>query len=235
MDAAKRVGRIIGLLLLAQGVGSFVMNFVLVRPITRPPGFLVNAAGSPVQLTLSVLLGLAIGATTLGIAIAAFPLFRRYSPAMALWFLALAVVGFSLIAVENVAVRTMLSVSQQYAAANAADAGTFRALGAVVGAARNWAHYTNLLVGGGAIVVLYAVLLRFALIPRTLAALGLLAGLLQLAAVTMPLFGQRMLFLMLMPLGLTHLALALWLVARGFADRPPLARAGARGVGLVGA
>jgi len=43
--------------------------------------------------------------------------------------------------------------------------------------------------------------------------------LLQIAAVTMPLFGHPIVFLMLLPLGLSHLALSAWLVAKGFAER----------------
>src|ERR1700674_3106554 len=40
----------------------------------------------------------------------AWPVFRRYSHAMALWFLALAVATFSLTAVENINLLSMLSL-----------------------------------------------------------------------------------------------------------------------------
>lgn len=139
---------------------------------------------------------------------------------MALWFLALAVVSFSLTAVENTTVLSMLSLSQAYAKANAADGDLFQTLRVVVGSARNWAHYMSLIVGGGMVFVLYSVLYRFALIPRALAAFGLAAVMLQLTAVTMPLFGYPIVILMVMPLGLSHLALALWLTVRGFDERP---------------
>jgi hypothetical protein len=85
----------------------------------------------------------------------------------------------------------------------------FQTMGLVVRSARNWAHYTNLIVGGGAIFVLYSVLLRFALVPRALAAFGIVAALLQITAVTMPLLGYRVMLLLIAPLGLSHLALAL--------------------------
>jgi len=38
---------------------------------------------------------------------------------------------------------------------------------------RNSAHYMNLLVSGGSLLILYTVLFRFALIPRVLSAFGL--------------------------------------------------------------
>lgn len=233
MGAAKSVGRIIGVLLLVQLAAGVLVNFVLMAPVmTVPPGFLANAAANSLQVSFSVLIGLVTGALSVGIAIAALPVFRQYSRAMALWFLALAVVSVSLLAVENIAVLSMLSLSQAYAKADAADAGLFQTLGAVVGSARNWAHYTHLLVAGGMFFVLYSLLYRFALIPRALAAFGLVAVMLQLTGVTMPLFGYRIVILMVMPMGLSHLALALWLMAKGFEEPHPPFRAETPGAEL---
>lgn len=69
------------------------------------------------------------------------------------------------------------------------------------------------------IFVLYSVLFRFVLIPRALVALGMGAALLQSTAVAMSLFGQPINFLLIMPLGLSHLTLAAWLMARSFEER----------------
>jgi hypothetical protein len=226
MRSETSVGRMIGILLLVQGATGYLVNFVLLGPVmTAPPGFLANAAGSGLQIRVAVLLGLANGALTVGIAIAAWPVFRRYSHSMALWFLALGVVGFSLLAQENISVLTMLSLSQEYAKASATHE-LLQTTGLVVSSARKWAHYTNLLIAGGMVFVLYSVLWRFALVPRALAAFGLVAVALQITAVTMPLFGYRIVFLLILPLGLSHLTLALWLMAKGFEDRLQRIRAG---------
>ena len=216
MGAASGASRIIGVLVLAQMVGGALVNFVLMAPLFGEPGFLVNAAAHAPQISLSVLLGLAVGALSLGIAITAFPVFRQYSQAMALWFVALAVVSLSLSAVENISVMSMLSLSEAYAKANGAERELFQALRVIVSSARNWAHYIGLIVAGSTLLVLYAVLYRFALVPRALAAFGLAAVVLQITAVAMPLFGQGIVFLMLAPLGVSQLALALWLIAKGF-------------------
>ena len=218
MRTTQGIGRIIGALMLAQMVGGMLVNFVLSAPVTAPPGFLVNAAAHSLQLGFTVLIGLATGALSVAIAITALPVFRRYSYAMALWLLALGVVSLALAVVENSAVMSMLSLSQAYAKANAADAALFEALRVVVASSRNWAHYTHVLVGGATFLVFYSVLYRFALIPRALAAIGVIAVMLQLTTVTMPFFGYRIVMLMLMPMGLSHLALALWLMVKGFEE-----------------
>ncbi len=155
---------------------------------------------------------------------------------MALWFLSLNVVTFSLFAVENGIVMSMLSLSQDYAAAGAADAEVFEAVGVVIGSARNWAHLTSALVGDSTIFVLYCVLYRFALIPRALSAFGLITAMLKISALTMPFFGHRVVLPMVLPVALSYLALALWLMAKGFEERPHPLRPEVRGdAGLSGA
>jgi hypothetical protein len=73
---------------------------------------------------------------------------------------------------------------------------------------------------GGVILVFYAVLYRFALIPRALAGFGLIAAMLMVTGVAMPLFGHGIIFPMLAPLGLSQLILAVWLMTKGFRGQP---------------
>lgn len=215
MDATRSAGRIIGLLILAQMVSGGLVNFVFLAPLFGAPGFLVNAAPHATQIAMAALFGLAGGALAVAIAITAFPIFRQYSHAMALWFFALAVASFSVSAVENINVMSMLSLSEEYVKASAANRDQFQALRVVVAWARNWTHFINLILAGSTTFVMYAVLCRFALIPRALAVFGLAAVVLQIAAVAMPLFGHSVVFLMLAPLGVSQLILAFWLIAKG--------------------
>lgn len=218
MGAAKSAGRIIAVLLLTQMAAYWVMNDVLLRPVFAAPGFLENAAARSTQMGLAALLGLVTGLLSVGIAITALPVFRRYSDATAYGFLALAVASFSVTAVEQINLMSMLSLSQAYAGADAANNELFQTLRGMGAASRNWAHFIGLIVAGSVAFVLYNALYRFALIPRVLAAFGMLAALSQIIAVAMPLFGQRVVFVMIYPLGLSHLALVLWLMAKGFAE-----------------
>ena len=181
----------------------------------------MNAAPHAFELGLSAVIGLIAGALSVGVAIAAFPVFRQYSQALALWFLALAVVVLALTGVEQATVLSLLSVSEAYTQADAGARAAVETLAVVVRAARNWAHYINLIVAGAEILVLYGVLYRYALVPRLLAGFGLVAVVLQLTTVTRPLFGQDVVLLMLMPLALSHLALALWLITKGLAAPEP--------------
>ena len=208
-------GRIIGVLILAQMIGGYTVNFGLLGSVFDPPGFLLNAAGHSARFGLSVILGIATGLVSAGIAITAYAVFRQHSQAMALWFIALSMVGLALTVVEESNVMSLLSLSEAYAKAGVADRELFQALRGVVAATRNWAHYTALLNAGCTLLVFYGALFRFALVPRALAAFGLGAVALQIIAVAMPLFGHSVVFPMLAPLGLSQLAVALWLIAKG--------------------
>jgi hypothetical protein len=207
-----------GVLILAQMAMGILVNFVLTAPLFGSPGFLAGAAAHAPQIALSVILGLATGAITLGIAITAFPHFQKRSQALALGFVALAVVGFAAAVVEQTRVMSMLSLSEAYTQAGAPEGELFQALRGVVASARNWAHFVGLIIAGFGIFVLHATLYRFALVPRALAAFGMFAAILQMVAVAMPLFGGSVNFALLAPLGVCQLLLVLWLIVRGLPE-----------------
>lgn len=219
MESAKSVGRVLGVLLLVQLAG-LIVPFVMLHPMSRGSrDWLANAAASSLQIKAAVFLLFANTALTIGIAIAAWPVFRRYSERMALWLVALGVIVFALQAVDNAHVLSMVSLSQQFAQAGG-PADVFHTLAAAAGATRRWVHYSELLAVDAWIFMLYAVLFRCVLVPRSLAVFGLLTVVLHVTGITLPLWLG---YPGVMPLGasmaLSHTALAVWLMAKGFEVR----------------
>ena len=152
------------------------MPFILLHPLVSPPGFLASAAGVANQTRTAVLIFFVGSALAIAIASAAWCVFREYSSAMALWLFALGVASFVLQAVDSAHILSMLSLSQAYAEAGAAKADVFQALALVVGSARKWSHYSFLLVVGCWIFLLFSLLYRFRLVPRVLAAFGMIGA-----------------------------------------------------------
>jgi hypothetical protein len=218
MTNIRNAGRIAGALLFAQGIGGFMVNFVLLQPAIDPPGFIVNAAPHAVRVGAAALLGILVGALALAIAIAVLPVLRKFSERMALSFIALGSVGLALAAVESGTMMSLLSLSKAYVESGA-DVASFDGLRRIVAASRNWAHYTNLVISGLTLAIFYVALFRFALIPRALAAFGLLAVALQIVTISRPFFGAPVVFFLLAPLGLANLSVALWLLIKDFPDR----------------
>ena len=220
MDLERRAGRIVSILLITQMAGSALVNFRLEAPLFGEPGFLVNAAAHAQQVGLSALIGLALGALFSGIAITVFPIVRAHSLSMALWLLVLGAAILAIAVVEQASVMSMVTFSEAYAKAPATTHDQFETLRVVVAAARNWPHFLARAMDGVAGLLFYATLFRFALVPRALAASGLLAAAMQITGVAMPLLGHDVVFPLLAPMGLTQLALALWLLVKGFRPRP---------------
>jgi hypothetical protein len=218
MTSTRNAGRIAGAMMIAQGIGGYVTNFALLRPVLAPPGSLVNAAPHAFEVGLSAVLGILAGAIGLAIAITVLPVLRQFSERMALAFVAIGAVALSLATVENGTLMSLLSLSKAYAASGA-DPAAFEGLRGVVAASRNWAHFTHIAIGGATLLVFYIALYRFRLVPRVLAAVGLVACALQITSVTRPFFGGEVIFFLLAPLGLANLAVALWLMIKGFPDQ----------------
>lgn len=220
-DPAKATGRTVGVLVLLHLVLGLMLPFMLID-VVRNAGFLANAADMANQVRAAVLLLFVGSALEIAITIAAWPVLRRYGSGMALWMLALAVAAFSLQAIDNAHLLSIVSLSQEYAQAGPARAELFQALAIVSFAARKWAHYSFLLVAVSWMLLLFATLFRFRLVPRALAGYGMVASLLQIGGVTMfALFGHPPQVLLAgTPLAPAYLGLAGWLMVRGFPCRP---------------
>jgi hypothetical protein len=211
-------------MLLVQLAG-LIVSFVLLLPLTTPPSqWLANAGESSFQIKLAVFLLFVNCALTIGISLAAFPLFRQYSHRMALLLVAVSVIMFSLQAVDNAHLLSMLSLSRQYAQAGGGQDELFQTLAAMIGSTRKWAHYSELFVIDAWIFSFYSILYRFSLVPRLLAAFGLITVILHFTGIPLPLFlGYPSVTLMGATMAASHITLAGWLMVKGFETRPAAA------------
>ncbi len=221
MRSAKDPGRIVGILLLLHLITGLTVPYIILRPLTSPLTFAANYPVNSSLVRLSVMLLFIGGAITIAIAVAAFPIFRQHSHALALWPIALAIVNFSLQGVENAAWMSVFSWSQGYANTTASDLATYNLVGAAVRAAWKWVHYTHLLILVSWIFMFFMALWRCALVPRILAILGLITALLQITGITLPQFlayPSPIPMAMGMPLGVIYLVLSGWLILKGFSE-----------------
>jgi hypothetical protein len=237
MRTAKSTGRIIGILLLLQLAAGLMLPFILIGSLVQgSPGFLTAAAESAFQIRAAVLIAFVGGALTVSLGILALPVIRQYSNAMALWFLAVCVISCTLDAVHNSTVMSMLSLSQEYASGGMAEPELYQSLGAMATSTRRWAHLSQLVAIGAWIFVFYISLLRFALIPRALAALGVIGIALQFTGVTLMMWlGSRVIGEMAMPMLPIQIAVAVWLITKGFKEGRRPVDAAAHDAELAGA
>jgi len=223
-QSAKRTGRMVGLLLLLQLAAGLTTPFILLQPdVIGRSAFLAAAADHSLRIRSAVLIAFVGAGLTVALAVTLLPVLRRHSSRAAFALLAACTISCALDMVHNASVMSMLSLSQRFVQAGASDMALYQALAGVVATTRRWAHYTQLAAIGAWIFVFYASLWRFRLVPRLLASLGLVGVLLQFTGVTLFTFlGYTQEVRMAMPLGPIQLAVAVWLMVKGFqAALPP--------------
>ncbi len=213
----KQTGRLIGALLLTAMLLGLWNNFGLTNPIFAGDGWLQNGARMPALFAASALLGIVTSSLTLAAAIVAWPILRQYAPALALAFLVLCAIGLATSAVEQANFLSLRSLSLQYASHAGHDPALFDIPRGMAKANHYWIHYIDKLLSGGAMLMLYASLLRSRLVPRLVSVCGMVAVPIQMSGISLELFLQDMPMLMLAPIALMQLVLCLTLLARGFA------------------
>jgi hypothetical protein len=221
MSREPNPGRLVGLLLVVQLATGLIVPYILLLPLMPPPAAFLDAAAPREALVrfnvLALLLG---GALAVAVSTLTWPTVRGRAPGWGLWMLILAGANLALQVVENAHWLTMLSVSRAFVGADSGGATAFAAVGVAVRSAWRWAHYTHILVVVGWFFAFFTALLRAGVVPRPLAIFGIATCGLHFVGITLPAFAgyqvpQPMIFGM--PLGFATLAVAILLIAKGFA------------------
>lgn len=224
MRSTTSVGRIIGALVFLHLATGLMTPYIMLEPVSATPNDFTVAANMETQIRLAVALLFVGGVIPVAIAITAWPVVVPRSHALAQWLFALAIVALAMQIVENQHYLSLLSLSREHGRAGSDAAAALAATGPTVRAAWRWAHYTHLLSVVGWMLLFLSVLFRLVLIPRALAAVGVVTTVMQLVGITLPaLLGYRVPFPQAawgVPLGLAYLGLSLWLLARGFVSGP---------------
>jgi hypothetical protein len=225
MRSTKSVGRLIGALVFLHVATGLVTPYILLQAVSASSASdLAVAAGMETQIRLAVAMLFVGGVIPVAIAITVWPTVPPRSRALGQWLLALAAVSLAMQIVENQHFLSLLSLSLEHGRADGDAAAVVAATAPMVRAAWRWAHYTHLLSVVGWMLLFCGVLFRLALVPRALAAAGIVATIMQLGGITLPvLLGYRVPLtpeVWGVPLGLAYLGLSLWLMASGFADQP---------------
>lgn len=220
----RRTAVIVGVLFIVALVLHLVGG-VIYGPATGSEDFLERAYPDRTVVTLGVLVEfVAVMAIPL-IAYFMFPVLRRFSEA-----LALAYVGFRtleavfLIAIEG-KVLALIDLSEEAQTADADDGTGLRAIGDSLLAENDGIFGLYVLVFATGALIFYAVLYRTGLVPRWLSIWGFAASAWMLAGTVLIMLdvfsdaSDTMEAIFVVPVPLGELALAFWLILKGFDDR----------------
>jgi hypothetical protein len=183
------------------------------------PDRLLRVGSSASSLAGGVLLQLVAAGASVGIAIALYPVSKQWGPAQALGSVVFRTLEAAMYAIGAVSLMALLPLGHQFAGSAVSERASLTALSEVLLSVREAAAVAGVLafiVGA----LLYSWLVyRSNLVPRWLSGWGIAALFLMLAGCLLALFNQRPVtsyVILAAPIGVQEMALALWLIVRGF-------------------
>src|ERR671938_1438324 len=223
MDTRK-IARLTGWLMVVTFVTSIPAYFVFYAPVRNDPGLITGAGADPTaSVALGAVLELILIIAQAGSAVVPYVVFRRYSERLALGYVTARLVECMFTAIGIISLLTFLFMRQE------GTATTDPALGEVLVAVYDRAF----LIGPGIFagvangMILGYLMFRSGLVPRRLAALGLIGGPLLVAAGIAVMFdvidrGSTLQRIATIPEFIWELSFGIYLIVKGFKPSPIL-------------
>ena len=210
-----------GVLLVVATVTAVVAAALL--PALSGPGYLADVAQHPDQLAAAALLYLVAAGTSVGVAIALYPVLKELDAALALGAVVFRTIEAVFYTVGVVSLLSVLTVGERLATVPTAGGVPTRALADSLLSVREHASLVAVLAFSVGALMYYAVFLRSRLVPRWLSGFGIVAVLLLMTACALALFSNSDVTAykpLAAPIFVQELVLAVWLLVKGFS--PPL-------------
>ena len=221
MSKDRRAAVVAGVLFIVATTAGVIGRVVLLDPILEGADILAKVAANQNQVAAGALFGLVGFFTCAGIAIALYPVLRRYSEGLALGSVGLRIIEGVLYSIGAVAVLSMVTLGRGYVEAGAGATSYLQASGELLMIARSWAGMAGTLAFYPAGLMYYLVFYRSRLIPRWLSGWGIVAvtmgftaSILVVFQVITPMTTPQI--VLNLPIFLQEMVLAVWLIAKGF-------------------
>jgi hypothetical protein len=218
----RLTARAVGILFLIGSITGLIA-LPLQDSVIGGDDYLTAASKHPDRLATGVLLQFVMGVAVVAIAVVIYPVLRRQTERLAVGYVVARALEGMVFVISGTWLLTLTTVSATYVASG--DHSSYPALGQLLTSERDWLGHGVLdaAVFSLGALILNAALLRARLVPRWLALWGLAGAVAYLAAGVLVIYGLEPLstpqVTLEAPLGLQEIALALWLIIRGFTVR----------------
>ncbi|MCX6656818.1 MAG: DUF4386 domain-containing protein [Candidatus Bathyarchaeota archaeon] len=180
------------------------------------PDYLVSVAANESQVLTGMLAQNIWALTCVGIPVMLFPILKKHNESLSLGFFSLRLIEGVFVFLGIVCQLSLLTLSKEFVT-GILDASYFQASGILLHAVRDWAFW----VGPGIAFALSALVLNYTLyqskfVPRWLSGLGLVGALVYIPVELLAFFGFDQFMVLAAPIALQEMALALWLIIKGF-------------------
>ena len=219
MNTSRKTAVIVGALFLVGYLGVFGGG-ALTGPLLDAPDYLTQIYPNKTQVITGLLIELVNAASVVGIAVALFPIFKQRSESLALGYAGFRVIEAAISVAISIIPLSLINLSQEYIQAGTPAPSYFLTLGDLVLAGRYWAgEFLTVFFILGALIFYY-LLYQTKLVPRFISVWGFIATA-SLAAGNLigapgPAEDFNPIQLLFLPIFLSELLVAIWLIVKGF-------------------
>jgi hypothetical protein len=202
--------RLIGALFIA-GFVVYGAGFGLTSSVLGAPDFLSTISAHQSTLVLGAFLMLLVAPVDVGKAVLFLPIVENHGKRTALAYLAAMIVEVVLMTFGALCLLMLVPLGQ-----SAVGAGVAQALGSLLTETNTMAYQISQMSLGLGALFLCLLLFRTRLVPQWLAGLGVIGYALHATGAIAEIFGIPISLILLIPGGLFELAVAFWLLIKGF-------------------
>ncbi len=218
MNSDRKTSLMLGILLIA-GILFGILNSV---PALERTDYLVKLPAIKTQVLVAVFFQSAMAAVYVGIAVLLFQIIKQYNERYAIGYFGFRIIGAAFLFIGIISLLLLLLLSQNYVASDQIYSPYFQETGQLLRAARDLMNHIGMILPwslGG--LILYYCMLKMKLVPNWLAIWGLFGSSLTIISTLLLMIDVIKIvtptyFLMNAPNALFELALAIFLVAKGF-------------------
>jgi hypothetical protein len=218
MNSDRKTALVAGLVFVVATAANLLATAVE-QPVLAGPGYLAQVAGNVNRISIGGLMELIAAGTSAGIAIALYPVLKRWSAGLALGSVVFRAIEAVMYTVAALALLSLPAIGQSFTEAVNSDRAWFQAIGDALLAVRQEAVLAGVFAFIVRALMYYVVFFRSGLVPRWLSGWGIVAEIFMLAACLAALFSRNPVTsytILALPIAVQEMVLAVWLIAKGF-------------------
>jgi len=214
METSRKTARIVGVLFLTVNI-AFLVGVMILESVLGSTDYLATISSKRMEVVLGVFIELINAVAYVGIAVLMFPILKGRFESMALGFIGFRVVEFVMQTLADVRALSLVTISEEFVSASAAEASSFQTLGTLLLADRYWAFQMVSITFVLGALLFYIMLYQSRLVPRFISIWGFLGAIIVLVNAILDMLGFTPGNLGIVML-LNELFLGVWLIVKGF-------------------
>lgn len=220
MTSIRRTAVVAGVFFLLTEIGA-IAGRLLYGPALSGNDYIVGT-GADNAVFLGIMFETILVVSAVGTAVTLYPIVRRQNEALAIAYVGARVLEAAVIVVGIISVLTVVTLRQDLAGSADSDPATLATIGNALSAVHGWTAVfgPGFALGAGSLL-LASLMYSSRLVPRAIAVLGLVGGVLISASATASVFDvweqmSTLGLLAALPVFAWEVSLAVWLIVKGF-------------------